>query len=157
MRTLKLVFILAIALCFQHTAKAQTAFKPLFTAIMVENIDSSVSWYGKVLNLKQRNRVDNAARGFKQVIMQDKGIMIELVQLDKAVSGDSILSTYPRGSALMGFYKFGMMVSNIDAVFQQLHAMAVNVHGKMVSDPVSGKKTFIIADPDGNLIQFFEE
>lgn len=156
MRTLKLFFILAIALCAQHIAKAQT-YKPLFTAIMVENIDSSVSWYGKVLNLKQRNRVDNAARGFKQVIMQDKGIMIELVQLDKAVSGDSILSTFPRGSALMGFYKFGMVVSNIDAVFQQLHAMAVNVHGKMVSDPVSGKKTFIIADPDGNLIQFFEE
>lgn len=149
--------LLIIACCFQLTTQAQTKFQPLFTAITVENLDSSINWYGKVLNLKLRNRVDNAARGFKQAVLQDKGIMIELVQLDKAVSGDSVLSAYPKGSTLLGFYKFGLLVADIQGLFNQLHSMAVNMHGKLVADPVSGKRTFIIADPDGNLVQFFEE
>lgn len=157
MNTLKLVILLAVIFYHRPAAQAQTKFQPLFTAIMVENLDSSINWYGKVLNLKLRNRVDNPARGFKQAVMMDKGIMIELVQLGKAVSGDSILSNYPKGSALLGFYKFGLLVANIDALFQQMHSIAVNMHGKLVTDPISGKKTFIIADPDGNLVQFFEE
>lgn len=156
MRTLKLVFIIAIALSLQLSAKAQTKFQPFLTAIMVENLDSSISWYSKVLNLKLNKRMTKAP-GIHQAILMDKGIIIELMQTDKAVSGDSILNTLPRGSALLGFYKFGLMVPNIDAVFQQMHSIAVNMQGKLVAHPVSGKKSFTIADPDGNLIEFFEE
>ena len=140
------------------TAKAQKAsFQPLYTAINVTNIDSSIRWYTKVLNLTLRNRVDSETRGFKQAVLVDKGIMIELVELKKVVSVDSLLKTQPPGTRTLGFSKFGFIVPQIDALFERFSTMSLAFHGKMVVDPVNNKKTFIVADPDGNLIQFFQD
>ena len=131
-------------------------FQPFFTAITVKNIDSSINWYTKVLDLKIRNRVDNDTRGFKQAILINNNIMIELVELKKSISADSLLLTQSPGTQVLGIYKFGFTVPKIDSLFQHLTAMAITFHGKMVVDPVNNKKTFLVSDPDGNLIQFFE-
>lgn len=154
----KILFTLVSVVIFSCSSRSQKSeFKPLFTAITVANIDSSISWYSEVLNLKLRNRVDNETRGFKQANLIGDGILIELVELDKAASLDELLKGQPSGTQALGFYKFGLAVRDIDALFQRFSSMSVNFLGRMVKDPADNKKTFIITDPDGNLIQFIEE
>jgi catechol 2,3-dioxygenase-like lactoylglutathione lyase family enzyme len=149
---------LVLLVCTLHSsAKGQsTQFDPSFTAITVKNIDSSILWYSSVLNLRMRNRVDNAERGFKQAVLINDGIMIELVELVKGISPDSVLALYPQGSRLQGVTKFGFTVPDIEKLFQQLSLSGIKLFGKMVTDPVNQKKTFLVQDPDNNLVQFFE-
>src|SRR5262245_59489632 len=69
-------------------------FKPFFSAIIVANIDSSISWYKKVLGLELRNRTDAPDRGFIQANLFNKNILIELIQVDSSVAARSMLANY---------------------------------------------------------------
>ena len=53
--------------------------------------------------------------------------------------------------------KFGFMVKEIDVLFQKLKDQNIKFTGRMVTDPINNKKTFLVNDPDDNLIQFFEQ
>ena len=153
-RFLKLLLFL---LFFSHSANAQTLeIKPAFTTLIVANIDSSINWYSNVFHLRVRNRVDNTVRGFKQAILINSTSMIELVELNKTISQDSLLSQSPQGTRIRGINKFGFTVSNIDSLYKDLLSKNVRFYGKMVTDPISNKRTFLVTDPDGNLVQFFE-
>jgi catechol 2,3-dioxygenase-like lactoylglutathione lyase family enzyme len=152
-------FYLLICLTFLTTVlpAQDTSIKPSFIALFVSDIDSSIEWYSKVLNLKQRNRTDNEARGFKQVILKGNHLMVELVQLKRALPSDDVLKNFPQGSTIEGFQKFGMTVKNLDTFHQRLEKLQVRFYGSIVADPIDNKRTFLVQDPDGNLIQFFEE
>ena len=150
----KLIFILfAIAAGDVHAQE----LKPFFTAIVVSNIDSSIAWYKKVAGLQLRNRTDAPERGFIQANLHNKEMLIELIQGDSSLSGRSILEKYPARTRIRGFIKFGFMVKDIDSLFEQLKVQNIKFTGRMVTDPVNNKKTFLINDPDDNLIQFFEQ
>jgi catechol 2,3-dioxygenase-like lactoylglutathione lyase family enzyme len=132
-------------------------FKPYFSAIVVSNIDSSITWYKKVLGLELRNRTDAPERGFIQANLYNKEILIELVQVDSSLPGSRILEKYPAKTRIRGFMKFGFVVKDIEGLYKQLKDQNIKFTGTMVTDPVNNKKTFLINDPDGNLIQFFEK
>jgi len=138
------------------TNAQDSKLQPYFAAAIVANIDSSISWYCNMLDLKQRNRFNNAERGYKQAILFNASTMIELVELAKGIPKDSLIKPYPQGSQGMGFSKFGFLVSDIDAIHSELEVKNAVFLGRMVTDGISKKRTFLIIDPDGNMIQFFE-
>jgi len=149
--------VLLASLFFTLRAYPQDKIKPSFVAICVSNIDSAVSWYCNILNLKLRNRYDNEERGVKQVVLINKEIMIELIELKRAVILDTLLSSQPKGTLATGVLKFGFTVKDLDKTHQEMSAKKVSFFGRTVKDPVNNKRTFLIKDPDGNLLQFFEE
>lgn len=153
----QILFLFLVSWSLNQLEAQKTKFQPLFTAITVKNIDSSVLWYSQVLQLNLRNRTDNAVRGFKQAILINDGIMIELVELNKSISADTLLKARPAGNQIYGYHKFGMAVSDIETLFKDLSLLNIQFVGKMVTDQVDQRKTFLIQDPDGNLIQFFEQ
>ena len=132
-------------------------FTPYFTAIVVRNIDSSIGWYKKVLGLELRNRTDAPERGFIQANLHNKEILIELIQIDSSLSRDKILQGYSARTRINGFMKFGFTVKEIDVLFQKLKDQNIKFTGRMVTDPINNKKTFLVNDPDDNIIQFFEQ
>ena len=141
---------------FCSTVQSQQS-KPYFSAVVVSNIDSSIAWYKKVLKLELRNRTDAPERGFIQANLHNKEMLIELIQVDSSLSGSSILEKHPQKTRIRGFMKFGFVVKDIDGLFQQLKDQNIKFTGRMVTDPVNNKKTFLVNDPDDNLIQFFEQ
>jgi hypothetical protein len=154
----KKLIILLFAILLKLSANNQTVkLQPSFTAITVTNIDSSMNWYINTLNLRLRNRIDNDEKGFKQAILINSESMIELVELKMGISIDTLLSKYPKATQSLGFYKFGFTVSNIDKLYKELASKNVTFYGKLVTDPIDNKRTFLITDPDGNLLQFFEK
>lgn len=149
---------LVIAMLFAagNIANAQD-FKPYFSAVVVSNIDSSTAWYQKVLGLEVRDRMDAPERGFIQVNLYNNDMLIELIQVDSSLSEDVILKDQPRLTMVRGFAKLGFTVKDIDNLFNKLKEQHIKFTGKMVNDPIADKKTFLINDPDDNLIQFFEQ
>lgn len=131
--------------------------KPYFSAVIVSNIDSSVAWYSKVLDLHIRNRTDAPERGFRQANLFKNDLLIELIQVDSSLPENKILERQPPKTRIRGFAKFGLTVKNIDALFSKLKEQNIKFTGRMVTDPINNKKTFLINDPDDNLIQFFEQ
>jgi hypothetical protein len=57
---------------------------------------------------------------------------------------------------IQGFAKIGFKVSDLDAYIQKLNDLKVNFFGNVYTNAVSGKRSFLVQDPDKKLIQFFE-
>lgn len=152
MKTTGLIFLLSIG-CIVHSQD----FKPYFSAIVVKNIDSSLAWYKKVLGVQLRNRTDAPERGFVQANLHNGEMLIELIQVDSSLSKEKILKGQPPKTTVQGYMKFGFMVKDIDGLYNKLKDQNIKFTGRMVTDPVNNKKTFLVNDPDDNLIQFFEQ
>lgn len=148
-----------VVILFAITARIVHAqdMKPFFAAIVVSNIDSSIAWYKKILGLELRNRTDAPERGFIQANLHNKDMLIELIQVDSSLAQEKVLKGHPPNTRIRGFRKFGFGVKDIDGLYKQLKDQNIKFTGRMVSDPVNNKKTFLINDPDDNLIQFFEK
>ena len=150
----KLIFILFVIVA--GIVHAQD-MKPFFSAVVVSNIDSSIAWYKKVFELQLRNRTDAPERGFIQANLHNKEMMIELIQVDSSLSQNRILEKHPQKTRIRGFMKFGFVVKDIDDLYKKLKDQNIKFTGRMVTDPINNKKTFLVNDPDDNLIQFFEQ
>ena len=150
------IFIFCLLICGLSNLHAQD-MKPYFSAVVVNNIDSSIAWYTKVLGLKLRDRTDAPERGFRQANLLKDDMLIELIEVDSSLAEKEILEKYPPRTRMRGFMKIGFSVQDIDGLFSLLKQQNIKFTGRMVTDPVNNKKTFLINDPDDNLIQFFEK
>lgn len=151
--SLVIVLLFVSGLC---AAQSEIKVQPYFSAIMVSNVEQSIQWYSNVFGLTVRNRFDSEERGYKQVIMHSPEMLIELVEMKSKVTEEEALKDKPKGTAVIGFSKFGFTVTQFDELHKVLTDKKVIFAGRTVTDSVSGKRTFLIRDPDNNLLQFFE-
>ncbi|MFY0601146.1 MAG: VOC family protein [Cyclobacteriaceae bacterium] len=128
-----------------------------FSAMIVSDIDSSISWYSNALGFEVINKVEFKERGFKQSNLKKGKILIELIELDNAVSPKDAIPDYSSKTRLIGFFKTGFLVSNFDKWMIHLESQNIKFHGQIVTDEKTGKKMAIVKDPDGNRIQIFEK
>lgn len=154
MRKLILGLFFFVFLC-SYKIKAQD-FEPYFAAVIVANIDSSVAWYTRVLNLKVINSQENTEAGYKIVNLGNDKLLLELLELKSSISAKTVIEDNPGKRWVSGIMKIGFKTDKIDVTYNNFKAMNLAFRGQMVADPVAGKKMFIILDPDGNYIQFFE-
>ena len=110
-----------------------------------------------MFNLESHNRVDNSERGFRQANLRNEQMLIELVELQEMITPGEVLKTISPKAQITGVYKIGFTVDDIDSWHDQLEKFNVEFYGNIVTDVVSGKKTFLIKDPEGNTLQFFEK
>lgn len=129
---------------------------PSFSAIIVSNIDSSITWYREKLGFSISNRVDMEDRGFRMANLKRGNALIELIESKTAIHPKEILEGKPKRTLIAGFFKFGFMVKKFDKWVVYLKASGVDLHGDVVRDKATGKQMLIIKDPDGNRIQLFE-
>ena len=133
----------------------QQSPSPYFNAIIVSNADSSETWYSKVLDLKERNRYVLPERGIKQIILYSDKILLELIEIKSSYNPSILLENKEKGARLQGLTKMGFYVENLDEFHEKLVKLNVVFYGNTVKDPVSGDRTFLVYDPDKNIVQFF--
>ena len=131
--------------------------EPYFSAIIVNDIERSITWYTKNFGLKVLNKTVSQERGFKQANLTSKGLLIELIEINASAQPNKLLEKYPKKTKIDGFFKFGFLVSNFDKWVTQLKLNEVKFNGSVVTDNLTGKKMLLINDPDGNRIQLFEK
>lgn len=150
-------YLLIILLILTIDRLPGQGIEPYFSAVIVKNIDSSVKWYTTVLELDILKRLESEEDGYKIVILGKADCLVELMELRSAISRDEVLKNAPAGSRITGIMKIGFQLNNIDSIFNRLKSMQVRFRGNMVTDQVTGRRMFIVEDPDGNLVQFFEK
>lgn len=124
-----------------------------FFAVIVKNIDSSTAWYQGLLGMKVKNRPD-AGDGFKVVILESPKLVLELIENKSWPNQKELLKGTAEGTHIEGFFKIGFKVLNMDACINHLKHRHISID-RIYTDPEK-KRNFLISDPDGNLIQFFE-
>jgi predicted enzyme related to lactoylglutathione lyase len=156
--TLKLLPILYI-LTIEISSFGQDASfdpKPYSSSIVVKDIDASVLWYQSVFGLTLRNRNDSPERGSKIAVLESGEFLLELIEVKSSISRNNILEGKPERTLIQGFNKIGFKVSNLDASLKRLKEAGVKFFGDVYFDSFSNKRSFLISDPNENLIQIFE-
>ena len=124
-----------------------------FSALIVKNIDSSAKWYQSVLGLKTRFLPD-VPQGIKVAILESPKIVIELIENVAWLDPKEFLKSKPEGTRLHGYFKIGFKVVAMDNFIDHLKKLNVSIPRIYKDD--SGKRNFLVEDPDKNLVQFFE-
>lgn len=155
---LKGLLLLPVLVAAVITATAQIpslAIKPSGSAVVVSNIDTSVNWYKSVFGLKTKTTMNDPNNAYKVVILEGPNMMFELMQLQGSIARGDVLRGKSEGTQVQGHFKIGFVVNDIDACLRHLKELKIDVP-RVWTDAASGKRNFLITDPDGNYIQFFD-
>lgn len=128
---------------------------PHGSAVIVSRVDVSAKWYEQILGLKQVNRMVDDAGTYKVIILESPQMILELLELSGSVAPSEVLSTKPEGAKLQGHFKIAFKVKDMDAFLKHLSDLKIAVP-KVWTDQKTGKRNFLIEDPDKNLLQFFD-
>lgn len=124
-----------------------------FSALIVKSIDSSVNWYQSVLGLKTKF-LPGTPQGIKVAILESPQIVLEIIENNEWLDPKEFLKGKPEGTRLHGYFKIGFKVTAMDAFIEHLNKLNISIPRIYKDD--SGKRNFLVEDPDKNLVQFFE-
>ncbi len=128
-----------------------------FSAMIVSDIEKSITWYVDVIGFEVLNKKEFPDAGFKQANLKRGNVLVELIEMDKAVSVEKAIPNYNGKTRIRGLFKIGFLISDFDEWIDHLTAKKAQFHGSVVTNAESGKRMVIFKDPDGNRIQFFEK
>jgi len=147
-----LVFI-AVANAAHSQQSASFQVDSYFSALIVKNIDSSVNWYQSVLGLKTRF-LPGTPQGIRVAIVESPQIVLEVIENNAWLDPKEFLKGKPEGTRLQGYFKIGFKVIAMDSFIEHLNKL--NIPIPRIYKDESGKRNFLVEDPDKNLVQFFE-
>jgi catechol 2,3-dioxygenase-like lactoylglutathione lyase family enzyme len=152
-------FALTIALvCAALFTNAQTpAFKytPGGSAVVVSNIDNSARWYQSVFGLTVKTKMDDPNGAYHIVILESPTMTMELLELKGSVPRSEALKGKAKDTEIQGHFKVFFTVADMNACLKHLKDLKVDVP-QVWTDGETKKRNFLVRDPDGNLVQFFE-
>ena len=136
-------------------SKEAFRYEPYFNAVIVKAIDSSSLWYQSVFEMKVINRINDSLRSIRVVILEARNFVLELIENKSWPDQKKLLSSEPQGARIQGFFKIGFKTADFDNCLKHLAELRI-VPERIYADLQTKKRNFLINDPDGNLIQFFE-
>lgn len=148
---------LVIFIASWSVAQGQTApgFQPYFSAAVVKELAASVKWYQSVFDLKVKAEMNDPKESYRIAILESPNYMVELLELKGSLTKEELLKDRGEGAEAQGHFKIGFKISDTEAWLKHLKNLGIDVP-QAWTDAKTGKKNFIVKDPDGNLIQFFE-
>jgi predicted enzyme related to lactoylglutathione lyase len=155
---ISLQLLIALVICLPHVVTGQTSsakVTPYFFAVVVSNVETSSKWYGDLFGLKITKRDVNDQHGYKVFIMENDAMLVELMELKVSVAQAELLKHHPEGTRIHGHFKIGFKVAEMDSFLSHLRTFQIKVP-QIWTDAKNGKRNFLISDPDGNYVQFFE-
>jgi len=151
-------FLLLIFLWSSIQAQCQSIApesQPYFSAVVVKKLAASVKWYQSVFGLKIKTEMNDPDHTYTITILESSNYLLEILELKGSVERSTPLQDKPKGTEMQGHFKIGFKISNANNWITHLKKLNIDVP-QVWTDSETGKKNFLIADPDGNLVQFFE-
>jgi predicted enzyme related to lactoylglutathione lyase len=148
--------LLLIAISYGVFGQSPPAYTSSFAAVIVSNLESSSTWYQSVLNLQVKQQMNDSQGNYRITVLSSGGFDLELLELKGSLTRSSVLAGKPSGTQIQGHFKIGFNVSDLDAYIRKLASYNVQV-STIHTDQQTRKRNFLITDPDGNLVQIFED
>lgn len=156
-------YIIIIILTLLHTNEVCSqndtlpGLTPSFSAIIVSDMDVSISWYQDKLGFSVVSLNDASKSIFEQANLKKGEAHVELIEIQSAQSPKDAMIEYTSKTRLIGLFKIGYSVSDFDKWIEHFTRENVQFNGNIVEDQATKKRMVIILDPDGNRIQIFEK
>lgn len=115
--------------------------------IITANAPRLAGWYADNLNF--------TADEFHEKLTHES-LIIHLNEESKAISEDSLKKIF-QVDLVPGFFKFGFCTSHFAELQEHFQEHHVPFEGTPYFDPKLKRQTFIVKDPDGNRLQFFND
>ena len=118
-----------------------------FVAIITRDVDAQADWYRRAFGLRDANHITAEDGRYDIRILAGRGLILELLQL--------------RGTAepperAFGLFKTGMTVSDIDAAHRWFRQIDADADARVFTDSALAMRSFLLRDPEGNRLQFFQ-
>ena len=151
----KIIILVFILIANTAPGQQSSSFQvdSYFSALIVKNIDSSVNWYQSVLGLKTRF-LPGTPQGIRVAIMESPQIVLEIIENNEWLDPKEYLKDKPEGTRLQGYFKIGFKVTALDDFIEHLNKLNISI--PRIHKDYTGKRNFLVEDPDKNLVQFFE-
>jgi hypothetical protein len=151
----KVILLVFIIIANATHGQKSTSFQvdSYFSALIVKNIDSSVNWYQTVLGLKTKF-LPGTPEGIRVAILESPQIVLEIIENNAWLDPKELLKGKPEGTRFQGYFKIGFKVTVMDGFIEHLNKLNISIPRIYKDD--SGKRNFLVEDPDKNLVQFFE-
>lgn len=152
------IIALVFAFTISMTAFAQPVsgnLRPSFSAVVVKDMTVSAKWYESVLKLNPKSTMSDDKGGYKVVILASAEYTLELLELKGSMATTQVLEGKAEGTKIQGHFKIGFTVKDMDVYLKHLSSLGIKVP-QVWTDQETRKRNFMITDPDGNLLQFFE-
>ncbi len=155
--------LVAVAALHPSTAAAQRqrpdsllfgAHPAPFWALSVANLDRELAWYRDTLGFTVHS-VGTQSSGARYALLQQGAALIELLQVPMAKSLAEVAPGLTDPSRLRGFFKGGMVVSDVEGLSRQLHVRGVRFAFELTEPNGGPYRVLGVRDPEGNLLQFF--
>jgi predicted enzyme related to lactoylglutathione lyase len=151
-KTLTVVLFLVTSMVFAQAPAFN--YQPYFSAVVVKNLPASVKWYRSVFDLKVKSEMKDPNQAYNVTILESPNYLLELLEMKGSVDKTGLLKD-KQGAEMQGHFKIGFKISDVPRVLKKLKDLSIEVPN-IWTDQGTGKGNFLIQDPDGNLIQFFE-
>lgn len=120
---------------------------PAFFSVQVENVDDASPWYSRLFLLQELAALDAEDGRYRIRILSGSDLSIELIER----RGSRALAPEHRG-----FFKTGIFVDDIEAAHVWVTSHGVELDARVVADSLLNVWTFVMRDPEGNRVQFFQ-
>jgi len=126
-----------------------------FFAMSVADADASAKWYAEKLGLKLAVQMAKSKDTPAVRILAGGGLIVELVELEKAVPLSTAAPAISATELVHGIFKAGVIVDDLDQIIALLKARDVPIFLGPFPVRENSMRNLIIKDNAGNLIQFF--
>jgi catechol 2,3-dioxygenase-like lactoylglutathione lyase family enzyme len=155
MKNHKAILIFFVCLVFSIRIYGQAMpGRPAFIGLYVKNVETTAKWYEEKLGfrvLQQRKISDQL--GF--AMLEGYGLWIEVIQNPKTISRNQITSALGNANQIEGFFKIGIFTNELDSLEQLFKSRGVKFRYEKMKNDNFAMTLFIIEDPEGNWIQFY--
>jgi catechol 2,3-dioxygenase-like lactoylglutathione lyase family enzyme len=126
-----------------------------YFALSVADIAATKKWYAETLGFQLVKEGKSPDGTVQFALLQMDGAVLELLQMAKAQPLPKAAPGVHEAFEVHGLFKAGFVVRDLQAVYRRIQAREIQVLYDMRDDKDFPLGSFIVADNEGNQIQFF--
>ena len=142
-----------------QATSAQPSLQPYLIALSVADLDASIQWYSDLLGFREQRRMNLPDYKLRIGFLERDGFRLELIEFKDSVPLSAIKEKFPGvtdRAKVQGYAKLAFGVPAIEKFAAMLKAKKLEFLRDITREAETGDTWFMITDPDGNVLQFFE-
>ena len=127
-----------------------------FIALTVSSADSTARWYEEMFGLKLLKEIKPADGSVHVRIEGNEFLLVEIIQPKDSKNILDCQLQRDQSHLLRGFFKAGLFVKDAQKAADYFKARSVALKHGIFSDEETATVSFILEDPNGNMLQFIQ-
>lgn len=127
-----------------------------FIALNASNADSAARWYEEMFGLKLVKEIKPADGSVHIRIEGSEFLLVEILQIKDSKTIMDCQLQKGQSHLLRGFFKAGLFVSDAQTAVDYFKSKGVAIQHGIFNDKETATISFIVEDPNGNLLQFIQ-